>query len=136
VKFDKVGEFYANHFPSIMQSVGQAKLQPSGPPSGVYYKWDEQNGEAELAAAIPVSDPKAKVAGYETISLPASKALKVEYYGAYDKSMDAHMAIDSYMKEKGMTNGNVIEEYVTDPGMEKDTAKWLTNIYYLVSSKQ
>jgi hypothetical protein len=34
------------------------------------------------------------------------------------------------MKSKGLTNGPVIEEYVTDPMNEADTTKWLTNIYY------
>ena len=28
--------------------------------------------------------------------------------------------------------GKVIEEYVTDPMSEKDTTKWLTNIYYMI----
>jgi effector-binding domain-containing protein len=61
--------------------------------------------------------------------------LKIAYYGAYDGSMNmpAHEAIDAYIKEKGLTHyGNVIEEYVTDPMAEKDTTKWLTNIYYMV----
>jgi effector-binding domain-containing protein len=40
--------------------------------------------------------------------------------------------MDVYLKEKNLTHSYVIEEYVTDPMMEKDTAKWLTNIFYLI----
>ena len=29
-------------------------------------------------------------------------------------------------------NANVIEEYVTDPGQEQDSTKWLTNVIYLI----
>jgi hypothetical protein len=29
-------------------------------------------------------------------------------------------------------NANVIEEYVTDPGTEPDSTKWLTNVVYLI----
>ena len=36
------------------------------------------------------------------------------------------------MKEKKLDYTFVIEEYVTDPTLEKDTAKWLTNIYYIL----
>jgi effector-binding domain-containing protein len=43
-----------------------------------------------------------------------------------------HMGMDEYMKEKSLTQTLVLEEYVTDPMTEKDTAKWQTNIYYLV----
>ena len=40
--------------------------------------------------------------------------------------------MDAYIKEKGLAQSYVLEEYVTDQMTEKDTAKWLTNIYYLV----
>ena len=36
------------------------------------------------------------------------------------------------MKEKGLTQNIVIEEYANDPMTEKDTAKWQTNIFYLL----
>jgi effector-binding domain-containing protein len=132
VAFKDMGNFYGTNFPAISQALAKAKMKPSGPPSSVFYKWDEKEMKADAAAAIPVADPKAKVPGYETIHIPASKVVHVAYYGNYDKSGDAHMAIGKHMEEKGMKNGNVIEEYVTDPMTEKDTAKWLTNIYYVI----
>ena len=45
----------------------------------------------------------------------------------------AHLAMDKYIKANNLpTQTHVIEEYVTDPMHEKDTAKWLTNIYYVL----
>jgi effector-binding domain-containing protein len=61
----------------------------------------------------------------------ATKALKVDYYGAYEKSELAHTAIKNYIKEKGITiNGAPWEVYVTDPEKEKDPSKILTEVYY------
>jgi effector-binding domain-containing protein len=55
----------------------------------------------------------------------------VAYYGNYDQSEKAHDAIGDKMKADGLVlRDAVIEEYVTDPTAEPDTAKWLTNIYY------
>ena len=46
---------------------------------------------------------------------------------------DAHGAIADFMKEKNLRQvPPAIEEYVSDPKIEKDTAKWQTNVIYFV----
>ncbi|MBK6522736.1 MAG: GyrI-like domain-containing protein [Sphingobacteriaceae bacterium] len=85
----------------------------------------------DLAAVMEFANGT-KISGLEKWETPAGKVLLIEYYGSYDKSGNAHYAMDAYMKEKGYTQGTVLEEYVTDPMSEKDTAKWLTNIFYIV----
>ncbi len=123
--------FFGENFPKIMGDLGKNKIQPTGAPSAIYFSWDMATMSGDVAAVAPVAkDTKAK--GWETYSVPAGKVLQIEYYGAYEKIGDAHTSMDKYMKEKSLTNGWVIEEYVTDPGAEKDTAKWLTNIYYIL----
>ena len=55
----------------------------------------------------------------------------IDYYGSYEGLMYAHLALDNYLKQKGLKmRSPVIEEYLTDPGAEPDTSKWLTRIYY------
>jgi effector-binding domain-containing protein len=85
----------------------------------------------DVAAVMEVANG-VKLEGVEKFETPASKVLMIEYFGAYDKSARAHYAMDAYMKEKGLTQASVIEEYANDPMTEKDTAKWQTNIFYLV----
>jgi effector-binding domain-containing protein len=132
IPFSEISQFYMTNFPMLMGAVMKARQQPTGPPCGIFFKWDEKNMKADMAAAVPV-DSNAKVQGYTILRVPAGKALHVAYYGAYDKSESAHMAINEYMKQNALsTDKYVIEEYVTDPGKEKDTARWLTNIYYMV----
>lgn len=133
VGFDKIADFYGKNFPKIYELTGKAGLKPAGSPSGIFYKWDSEAKKASMAAAIPVENAGAKVKDYETITVPGGKTLFIDYYGAYEKSENAHYAMDEYMKEKNLTmNEVVVEEYITDPSTEKDTSKWLTRIYYPV----
>lgn len=128
---DKLYPFFAENFPKIFADLTKAKLKPSGSPSAIYFKWDTEKNETECAAVACL--PKGTVLkGWEKWVIPSSKVLHIEYYGAYNKSMGAHNTMMNYMKEKGFEQSMVIEEYVTDPSTEKDTAKWLSNIFYVL----
>ena len=134
VKFQDVPMFYETNLPALFEALGKAGVQPAGMPSGLYFSWDPQKQETNMAAAIPVAagTKVPKIAGAEEIKAEG-KALLMAYYGPYEKLEQAHMAFEKYMKEKNIEWNNVtIEEYVTDPKSEPDTSKWLTNIYYLV----
>jgi len=134
VKFGDLEKFYGTSFGAAGAAVGNAGLNLAGAPSGVYFAWDEKAGVADLLAGMPVVAPAdLKMPGLDVYTVPASKMLHIAYYGSYDGSMRAHIAMDEMIKANGLTHyGNVIEEYITDPGAEPDTAKWLTNIYYMV----
>jgi effector-binding domain-containing protein len=129
--FDKLGEFFGESYAKIGEALGKAKAQSVGQPKAIYFSFDEKTMVADVAAVIEVANGT-KLNGVEKFETPAGKVLKIAYYGAYEKSGNAHYAMDTYMKEKGMTQSYVLEEYVTDPMAEKDTAKWLTNIFYIV----
>ncbi|MBS1636612.1 MAG: SRPBCC family protein [Bacteroidetes bacterium] len=132
-KFDQLARFFGETFPHLFSETGKGKIQPVMAPSAIYFSYDEQKGETECAAVACVPNGT-ELKGLEKFTVPASKVLQIAYYGAYNKSGDAHMAMDAYIKEKNLTQGWVIEEYVTDPMNEKDTAKWLTNIYYVIKN--
>jgi hypothetical protein len=129
--FDKLSAFFAASFPKLFNDTKQAKLQPLGAPSAIFYTFDQKNMTTECAAVVALA-PGSDLKGWEKIEVPACKVVQVAYYGPYEKSMGAHKAISAYMEPKGMKESLVIEEYVTDPMTEKDSTKWLTNIYYLV----
>lgn len=134
VSWSDISTFFNAHLPAIYEGAGKNKVQPAGPATGIFYKWDEANQSTIMAAAIPVmGDEKTKMQGYETIVMPAGRALKLVYYGPYEGSEKAHIAMDKYIKDNAMEQtGPVIEEYITDPTIEKDTSKWQTIIYYPV----
>jgi effector-binding domain-containing protein len=134
IKIDEAGKFYEQNLPMIFQAVGKQKLEMAGHPTGLFFMWDEKTQKADMAAALPVNAKKdVKVDGYATYVLEPTKALQIDYFGDYNKTAAAHMQMDAYIKAKGLEQaGPVLEEYVTDPGVEKDTTKWLTRIVYTV----
>jgi len=147
IKWSDIASFYAQHLPVIyteaqkarltgknkINEVGQANVTQRVP-AGLYYSWDELNKQTDMAAAIPVpAGTKLESTMIQVVDIPASKAVYVNYYGAYDKSADAYSSIDKYLAANNLKQKTpVIEQYITDPAIEKDTTKWLTKIIFLV----
>ncbi len=133
VAFADMPAFYGEQFSKIMGLLQTSGESPAGAPSGLYWKYDEATGTADMAAAIPVATARKFGGGLNLYPLGGKPALLIEYFGAYEKVGEAHFAMDDFMKEKNLQNiPPVIEEYVTDPGQEPDTSKWLTRIIYFV----
>lgn len=138
VKWADMQQFFGESFGATMAAMGKAKVKPAGPPTGVYFEWDEVNKEADLIAGFPIAEAdKGKVTeGVIEYATPAGKAYTVVYMGGYEKMEDTHWGIASKLELDGMEmNENVVEEYITDPMSEPDTAKWHTNIIWLAKPK-
>ena len=129
--------FFGDRFGKISGLLSKAKFEMAGPPSGVYYEWDESNKTTDMAVAVPVkANTAVSGGGIKAFEIPAGKALVIDYYGSYQEVGKAHTAMDEYIKTKGLTQKPpVIEEYITDPMTEPDTAKWLTKVYYFVEGQ-
>ncbi len=131
VSMEDFATFYAEGIQNVMTKVQQNDITITGSPSGLYFSWDMETGTTDMAPAIPVSS--GSIAGLQTLDISGS-ALHVVYYGDYENLMAAHEALGAYMEQNEITDFEVaIEEYVTDPGQEPDTSKWLTNIYYVLN---
>lgn len=63
--------------------------------------------------------------------LDAGKVLVVKYYGDYMNTGKIYLPAFEFLSQQGMkATGAPLEFYITDPGMEKDTSKWLTEIVF------
>jgi effector-binding domain-containing protein len=132
IKMEDISSRFAVNFPKSFTAVTKNGIKLAGMPSAVYYYWDMDTGMTDVLQGMPISENKS-VDGFTTIEFPASRALLVNYYGAYENILVAHEAIDAYIKEKELVhNLAVIEEYVTDPGEEPDMSKWLTKVVYYI----
>ncbi len=130
--YDKLPAFFNENFSKIFEELGKVKIQPIAPATAIFFTWNTEKQETECAAVAAVAKGT-KVKGWEVWNIPSSKILQTTYWGAYDeKMMDAYKALDAYANEKNLTKNFSLEEYVTDPMNEKDTAKWQTNIYYVL----
>jgi effector-binding domain-containing protein len=133
VKMNEIQKFFALNLQPIFSEIQKSGVTP-GVPTGLYYSWDKEKQETDLAAAIPV--PAGTTMNEPTITIEtinASKALFIDYYGSYDKLSTAYESFDKYLADKNLKQKfPVIEQYITDPQTEPDPSKWQTKIIFLV----
>lgn len=132
VPFNKLSDFFKENYGAIYSFIGQAGLRSDGMPCAFYYKIDEVKNETDMAAAVAVQGNVPDAAALEKVVLPASKVITTTHIGSYDTMVPAYQAMDQYLAENGLKKELMIEEYLSDPMIDKDPAKWKTNIYFLV----
>ncbi len=109
----------------------KAKVAITGYPIALYPKFTDES--MDMICGLPVAADAKLPAKYKVESIAAGPVVKGVYLGDYNNLMALHMELDQYVQYKGLTmNGAPIEVYVTDPMTEKDTTKWITEIYYPV----
>ncbi|MGQ0737567.1 MAG: GyrI-like domain-containing protein [Bacteroidota bacterium] len=133
VKWSDITAFFAQHLPILYEEASKNNIS-AGAATGLYFVWEEKNQQADMAVAVPVpAGTKMQHPIIRIMDIDASKAVYVNYAGAYDKMADAHISLDKYLAENMLTQKQpVVEQYIYGPANEKDTVKWLTKIVYLV----
>lgn len=127
MKWSELSNFFKDSYAQIGQTAGSSI---NGPAAAIYYKWDTENQNTDVAAVMPVAN-EVTAAGITAIRVESSKALMTVYKGGYASEGIAHDALMSKVKEMGKKEKLVVEEYIKGPSQEKDSTKWITNIYYL-----
>lgn len=137
VSFAEVPAFMAENMPKLIKHIKENNGEIAGASSGLFWNYDESAGTTDMAAAIPIKKAVKTASGFEIFTVGGGQKLTINYFGDYSKSGAAHFAMDDYMAENELQSlAPVIEEYVTDPAMEKDTAKWLTKVMYYTEPKK
>ncbi len=132
VGMNELQAFLGQAYGTLMTALDKQGVTMVGAPCGLYYTWDESTGSTDVAAAVPVT-AATKGLEVEVVQIPASNCLVVDFRGPYEKSIEAHLALEFHLRNRGLRQKPpVIEEYLTGPAQEPDPDKWLTRIYYLV----
>jgi effector-binding domain-containing protein len=134
ISWDAMDDFMASSFPQVAKDLQAAGVAMEGPPTGVYFLWDEKTKSTDLMVAYPVKgSADLKVEGYTTHVVPACKVLHTVHMGNPELSEAAHMAMGEMIEAKGLVHyGNVIEEYVVGMMNEPDMSKWVTHVQYMI----
>ena len=102
--------------------------------SGLYFTWDNDKQLTDMAAAISL--PAGKELGSPIIrmeTINGGKAIYTDHFGAYDKTPAAWTILRQYIASHNLKEkAPVIEQYLNDPAVVKDTAKWQTRVIMLV----
>ncbi len=137
VSFDEmsVSDFFKERYEMIGRFLGPDMQNMTGAPMAMYYNWDTVTSTTDMIVALPVASTKA---GNDTVmpgEFVGGNVLRVDYYGDYSGTGQAHYLIEEYAKENNIKLGApAVELYVTDPATEPDTNRWLTQVIYPIFS--
>lgn len=133
---DMTSQFFADRYGELMTFLGEDSKNMTGAPFALYHMWDMENNMTKVEVALSVSS---ELEGNERINKGMTyegTAIKAVHVGSYDGAGAVHMALEQHMNDNNYEMaGPCWEVYVTDPGEEPDTTKWVTEIYYPVSVK-
>lgn len=123
----------AAHYGKIVTHMNAHNISFAGAPLTQWFSWNE-SGYSVYTAGVPVSPDAIQGEGLILYTIPSGKAFKFNYYGPYDQMEASHIEINTYLNNAQIELiGAPWEVYVTDPGMEPDTSKWLSEIWYPVA---
>lgn len=131
---DDISRVMGDTYGEIMAAITQGGLQMSkGYPLAIYTQYDEKS--ITMICGIPVVGQASLDS--EVASVMKSHdgtAVKAIHKGDYETLEDTHEQISQYAAYYGYKMiGEPWEVYVTDPSMEPDTSKWITEVYYPVN---
>jgi effector-binding domain-containing protein len=118
-------------FTELDMVLKKAKVTITGYPFCLYPKYTEES--MDMVCAFPVAAEAKLPSKYSVMQTEGGLAVKGIQKGSYDKLQALYNEMNAYVKYKNLTeNGAPLEIYITDPMVEKDTAKWITEVYYPV----
>ncbi len=119
----KLNEFYTQ----LMGEMKKQGVEQAGAPFTINYSANADTYDME--ACIPVKGSMLVGGFMRSGNNPATKALVIKYYGNYVGTGLVYQPGFDYLSHNNLkVVGAPMEFYITDPIIEKDTAKWLTEV--------
>lgn len=126
-----IGEKLGMGYGRIQGVMAKQGLKQSASVFAIYYTESETNWEMDIC--IPVDKPGKEEGAVKPGLYKGGNMVVASFYGPYEQTPAGHQAAEEYMKKNNKKiTGAPWEIYVTDPMVEKDPAKWLTEICYPV----
>ncbi len=128
-----IGQKLGMNYHTIGEAMKKQKLNIAGAPFAIYYSDSQTNWMFD--AAIAVDKPGKADGKVQPGEIKAGNAVLVHYFGDYSGIHSVYSAIKEWINTNGKKQtGAPWEVYVTDPGTEKDTAKWQTDVYFPIET--
>ena len=127
------GKVMGKAFSELYSYCQSYKINMMGSPFAIYQQWDSITMKSVMDIGIPVKNADKDYGRIVIKTIPEQRVVQVQYFGPYEKTADYYRILDQYISETELHQaGGPWEIYVTDPTMEKDTAKWETIIAFPV----
>lgn len=122
----KIGESYG----TILRTIEKTKaISKEEPPLCLFYSHNPIT--SKMRPGLLVQGCVALKDNVECFPMSGGKVLRFTYLGGYTKMEPTYDAIDIYFEENKIQKREnyTWESYVSDPGTEPDSTKWMTYIY-------
>jgi effector-binding domain-containing protein len=128
---DAVSMEMAKMYTALAGALQKSKVEMNGHPFAIFPRYTPES--MDMICALPVA-ADAKISGkYKVDTAPGGKAVKAIHKGDYKNLETTHNDLNSYIAYKKLeVAGAPWEVYITDPFEVKDTAQWVTEVYYPV----
>ena len=125
--------FLQETYTAMVALITQEKLQFAGVPIAIY-SGEPDAPEWVVTAAIPIQrKPKVLPQGYYLLDQPARKVVTARHFGGYDTVEETYIRIMKYINDNQLTiNGDMWDEYISDPELVTDPMMLETKVYYPV----
>ena len=118
--------------PEVMMYLNAEGIQPTGAPFTRYHAAGEM---MDMEAGMPVKQPVAGTDRIKASKLPAGRVVVGWHIGPYDRLGETHQKMGKWIEDKGLESlDGQWEFYWTDPGLEPDSSKWRTQIFWPIGA--
>lgn len=114
-------------YAELMSTLDAQGIKPAGRWFTHHFRMQPETFDFEIG--VPVAEPVKAAGRVNPGELPARRVARTIYHGPYEGLSSAWGEFDRWIKANGLTpDGSVWERYVTDPGVESDSAKYETEL--------
>lgn len=129
----EIGATLGKLYGEILIAAQIEKNEQSGTPFAIFRNFSEDR--VEMEACIQVKNMSKGSDRIRAWKRDATKSVRGDYYGPYTGLRSAYPQVTEWISQHGLkVSGSPWENYITDPGQEKDSSKWLTQIYFPVGN--
>lgn len=126
----ELGQKYGALFGRISTYMQENKIEAVGAPLVRTLAWNPPFTVFEAGIQVNAGEYALKD-GIELMTIPAGNVATYTHMGSYEHLEESYNKIDDFLNEKKIQSiGGPWEVYITDPMLEKDTSKWITQISF------
>lgn len=131
VSVKDMGTLIGNSYGEIMAYLAEDANNYTGHPFTISRKWDNELMMGDIDICLPINSTKPGNERVKKATKESGRAVRAMHYGKYELVGPAYFAAEEFIEKNGLKYNDFPREiYVTDPGQEPDTAKWLTYVEY------
>jgi AraC family transcriptional regulator len=128
VRQDDLAAAMGRMFQAVNQAVARQGVEKDG---ALYARYHSFGDSVDLEAGVPVKTAIQPDGDVRPGELPSGPAAIAVHAGPYETLAETYQAIETWLSGTGRAaSGPPWEIYLTDPSVEPEPAKWLTEVIF------